>query len=147
MPKNAPNKDGAYAYLDAVVTKDNVFKVGAQLPNVPEHAVNLYAQYVIQDGPLKNVGFNGNLEYNGTKNATLYPEDVDFDGTPEPYSLFTTPSYTILDLGLSYRFRDWMARLNVNNVTDERYFPDACCLTRVTPGEPRSWRLAFSRSF
>ena len=41
----------------------------------------------------------------------------------------------------------WTARLNVNNLFDKRYFPDSCCVDRVTPGEPRNWRLSLSRRF
>ena len=53
----------------------------------------------------------------------------------------------LFDAGLSYAYRDWTIRLNVNNLFDKRYFPDSCCVDRVTPGEPRSWRLSLSRHF
>jgi iron complex outermembrane receptor protein len=38
-------------------------------------------------------------------------------------------------------------RASLNNVFDKRYYPDACCLDRVTPGAPRSWRVSLSHSF
>lgn len=38
-------------------------------------------------------------------------------------------------------------QLNLNNVFDKWYYPDACCITRATPGQPRNWRLTLSRSF
>jgi iron complex outermembrane receptor protein len=137
----------AYANLDAKVTRDNLFTVGAQLPNVPRNSLNLSGEYVVPDGPLANLGLNANLLYNDSKNATTYPEDIDGDGVPDQGSLFRLPSYALVDLGLSYRIGVWMLHASLNNVFDKRYYPDACCLDRVTPGAPRSWRLSASRTF
>jgi iron complex outermembrane receptor protein len=137
----------AYAYLDTEVTKDNLFKVGTPLANVPRHSVNLFGEYVIPQGPLANFGANMGVLYNSRKNATLFPEDLDFDGTVDDISLFELPGYTIVDAGLSYYTGPWQMRFNVNNLLDKRYFPDACCVDRVTPGEPRSWRLGVQRKF
>jgi len=53
----------------------------------------------------------------------------------------------LVDAGVSYRFGTWTARLNLNNVFDVRYCPDACCVDRVTPGEPRNWRLGLTKTF
>ena len=55
--------------------------------------------------------------------------------------------YTLVNGGLSYAFEGWRAQVNVNNIFDKRCYPDACCTTRVTPGEPRNWRLTLSRTF
>ncbi|WP_336967394.1 hypothetical protein [Sphingobium aromaticiconvertens] len=33
------------------------------------------------------------------------------------------------------------------NLLDERDFPDSCCADRITPGQPRNWRLSLSRHF
>lgn len=137
----------AYANLDAHVTRDNLFTVGAELPNVPRNSVNLFAEYVVPDGPLAGLGANANLQYNDSKNATTYPEDVDGDGVGDAASFFRLPAYAVVDAGLSYRFREWTLRASLNNVFDKRYYPDACCLDRVTPGAPRSWRVSLSHSF
>ncbi|WP_447761788.1 hypothetical protein [Sphingopyxis panaciterrae] len=56
-------------------------------------------------------------------------------------------NHVLVNGGLSYAFEGWEARLNVNNIFGKRYYPDACCVTRVTPGEPRNWRLRVSRRF
>lgn len=61
---------------------------------------------------------------------------------PEPL-----PGYSLVDLGVSYPVGAFKFNLNVNNVLDERFFPDACCVDRVTPGEPRNWQLGVSTSF
>lgn len=137
----------AYTWLDAEVTRDNVFVVGTALANVPKNNVNLHAEYVVPQGPLAQLGARISYLYNSRKNATLSPEDLDGDGEADPISLFTLPGYSIVDLGLSYPVGAFQFRLNVNNVFDKRFFPDACCVDRVTPGEPRNWQLSMSTSF
>ena len=146
-PTPAWTLSAAYAYLDAKVTKDHVFVVGAPLQNVPKNSLNLYAEYVVPSGPLAGLGASAAYQYNSRKNGNLYEEDVDGDGVVDPISLFTLPAYSLFDAGLSYRIGPWIARFNVNNLFDKRYFPDACCVDRVTPGEPRNWRLSLSRRF
>jgi iron complex outermembrane recepter protein len=133
----------AYAYLDAEVTKDNLFVIGAPLANVPKHSINLYSEYALT----QSLGASFGVLYNSRKNATLFPEDLDGDGEFDPISLFELPSYTIMDAGLSYLTGPWQMRLNVNNLLDKRYFPDACCVDRVTPGEPRNYRFSVQRKF
>lgn len=127
----------AYSYIKAEVTKDTVFPIGMPLANFPEHSLSLWGKYTLQQGPLARLGISAGVVYNSDKHFF------------EVYDsrLYTLPSYAIWDFGLSYPFGPWTAQLNVDNVTDERYFPDACCLDRVTPGEPRSWRLGLRRTF
>ena len=96
----------------------------------------------LSEGERTTVGSDGTGEVGAN-----VPEDVDGDGVPDPIAAFTLPSYALVDAGLSYRFGPWGVRLNVNNLFDKRYFPDACCVDRVTPGEPRNWRLSLTRSF
>jgi iron complex outermembrane receptor protein len=131
----------AYAYIRAKVTDDNVTPVGTPLQNVPRHNLGLFTQYVVPQGPLKNLGATFGVTYNSRRNGSL--SDFKADGSP----LLWLPSYALFDAGLSYRFEGWGLQLNVANLLDKRYFPDACCLDRVTPGQPRNWRLTLSRSF
>ncbi|MGV7121985.1 TonB-dependent siderophore receptor [Sphingopyxis sp. 550A] len=137
----------AYSYLDATITKDNLLPVGARLQNVPKHGLNIFGEYIVPSGPLANLGINAGFQYNSRKVGNNYPEDLDFDGNFDALSLFALPGYALFDAGLSYAYRDWTIRLNVNNLFDKRYFPDSCCVDRVTPGEPRSWRLSLSKRF
>lgn len=137
----------AYAHLNAKITKDNVMPVGQRLQNVPKDSLNLYGEYVVQTGPLANFGVNAAFQYNASKLGNNFPEDVTGDGVPDDIAYFTLPSYTLVDAGISWRYEDWTVRLNVNNIFDKRYFPDACCVDRVTPGEPRNWRLSLGRRF
>lgn len=131
----------AYAYIRGKVTKDNVIPVGTRLENFPTHNVGIFAQYVVPEGPLANLGGTFGVTYNSGRNGSLY--DLKADGSP----LIWLKPYTIFDAGLSYRLRGWGVQVNVANLFNKRYFPSAAGLDRVTPGEPRSWRLTLSRTF
>lgn len=135
QPVPALTFNAAYAYIDAKITSDTTIPVGTPTNNVPRHNLNLFGRYVVQSGPLKDLGFNLGYLYNSHK--SVY----------ESTGLLNLPGYSIFDAGLSYAFAGWGAQLTVGNLFNKRYFPDACCTDRVTPGQPRNWRLTFSRSF
>lgn len=124
----------AYAYIEAEVTEDTVQPIGTELMNVPRHAFNIYGAYTVQDGSLAGLGLYASLLFNSSKNG-WYAED------------YRLPGYTVVDIGASYAFEDFVARLHINNLFDERYFPDSCCLDRVTPGEPLNVRVSLERRF
>lgn len=133
-PSPAFEMTGAYAYIDAKITKDNVFPVGIPLANFPKHSLSLWGKYTVQEGALARLGISLGVVHNSDKHF--------YEG-----QVWTLPSYTLWDAGISYPIADWMFQLTVDNLTDERFFPDACCLERITPGEPRSWRLSARRTF
>lgn len=135
-PNEATEVALAYAHIKAEVTKDNFFPIGIPLANFPEHSLSLWGKYDVQTGPLTKLGLSLGLVYNSDRHFYEYGDRV-----------YTLPSYMLLDAGISYPFAGWTLQFNVDNLTNERFFPDACCLDRVTPGEPRSWRLGLRRSF
>ncbi|AUW58218.1 TonB-dependent siderophore receptor [Sphingobium sp. SCG-1] len=126
----------AYAYIRAKVLDDETIPAGTELQNIPRHNVSLYGRYVVPSGPLANLGANLGFVYNSSRNGAV-PDAV----------LYRLASYILVDAGLSYTIGDWSVQLNVNNLLGERYFPDSCCLDRITPGQPRNWRLSLSRHF
>lgn len=145
MPTPAWTAQLAYTLLDARITRDTSIPIGTQLSNVPRHNLYLYGKYVIQDGALRNLGFNASVLYNSSKNSSLYEADINGDGELEAAARL--PAYTVVDVGLSYELAGWQGRLELNNVFDRRYYPDANDFTRVTPGEPRNWRMSLSKRF
>ena len=134
-PSEAFQGSVAYAYIDAEITKDNTLPVGLPLQNFPKHSLNLWGKYTVQSGVFAKLGVSLGLLYNSDK--YFYESGV----------LYTLPDYVLVNAGLSYPFGEWQAQLNIDNLTDERFFPDACCLDRITPGEPRNWRLSLRRTF
>jgi len=60
----------------------------------------------------------------------------------------TLPSYTRVDAMMSYQVSDDLRlQLNIENLTDEEYFPTAHSTHQVTVGQPMNARLTVSGSF
>lgn len=144
-PNDAWSTTLAYAYIDAEVTQDNTIPAGTRLPSVPKHNIYMRGEYVVRQGALANLGLSLAVLYNSDRNSSLELADNNGDGVEEPAA--TLDAYTVVDAGLSYALHDWETRFALNNIFDERFYPDANGLTRVTPGEPRNWRLSLSRKF
>lgn len=133
--------DVAYAYIKASYVEDEVYPVGIPLPNIPKHSASIFASYVVPDGMLAGLGGNVGVAYTSRRHT--------YDAFPYPGQdpMMVLDDYTLVNAGLSYTIGTWQAQVNVNNIFNQRYIPDACCLSRVTPGEPRNWRLTLRRSF
>lgn len=135
-PASGATLNLAYAYIRAKVLDDETMPIGTELINIPRHNVGLYGRYVVPSGRLANLGANLGFTYNSSRNGAV-PDVV----------AYRLPSYVLIDAGLSYVIGDWGIQLTVNNLLNERYFPDSCCLDRITPGQPRNWRLSLNRHF
>ncbi len=141
QPAPGLSLDLAYTFVDAEVTKDNVFTVGSPLSNVPKHNIGAFASYEVQEGPLAGFGATLGVAYNSKRNGDIYSR------RPDGSVLMWLPAYTLVDAGLSYRGEGWGAQLTVANLLDKRYWPDTGGIDRVTPGNPRNWRLTLTREF
>lgn len=112
-------------------------KLGSGLSNFPETTASLLLNYQLT--PQFNLG--GNVTYQAKK----------FSGTPEsPEALnIAVPEYTVLDLFASYRIdRHTRVRLNVGNVTNEKYYLAAYRSGAfVYLGDARNARLTVSYDF
>jgi iron complex outermembrane receptor protein len=108
---------------------------------VPKHNIGAFASYEVQDGPLAGFGGALGVTYNSKRNGDIYST------RPDGSVLVWLPAYTLVDAGLFYRRDDWSAQLTVANLLDERYWPDTGGIDRVTPGNPRNWRLTLSKTF
>lgn len=145
-PVPGANLSFAYTYIDAEITKDNDIPVGTRLGNVPHHNLYVRGEYELQEGALKGLGASLALLWNSDKvgdTSSFY--DTDGDGTND--AGFTLPGYVIVDAGVSYRMADWRVAVQIDNLFDKHYYPEASYFTRVGIGEPRSWRLSLSRRF
>jgi iron complex outermembrane receptor protein len=136
----------AYTYLEAKVTEDNDIPVGTPLGNVPHHNLYVRGEYKVPAGPLAGLGASLAMLWNSYKTAaTDYVLDVDGDGDND--AAFRLPGYVVVDAGVSYETGPWRFALNLNNLFDKRYYPDASYYYRVNIGEPRNWRLSVAREF
>lgn len=97
----------AYTYNESEITKhtQDPSLVGNQLTTVPDHHLNLKAEYELQHGTT----ILASAEYVGDR----YANDRNTD---------TYAHYTIYDLGLQHNFSKTLsAKIGVHNITDEVY--------------------------
>ncbi|MGD1951889.1 MAG: TonB-dependent siderophore receptor [Leptolyngbyaceae cyanobacterium] len=114
-----------YAYNDARVTEDNSIPEGNRLRNAPQHALNLWTTYKIQQGDLQGLGFGLGFNYIDDR-----PGDLE--------NTFEIPSYFRTDAAVFYERDQFRASLNFRNLFDIDYFASARSAVRVDPGIPFS---------
>ncbi|WP_417763434.1 TonB-dependent receptor [Shewanella sp.] len=113
---------GGYTYLDATLEANgfNTDLNGNRFPNTAKNSFSLFTNYDITEQFNAGVGaYYMDKVYGNTAN-TLW-----------------IPSYWRYDFVSSYRFNDWVTvRLNVQNLTDKRYFDKAYAahFANIAPG-------------
>ncbi|MEM6434574.1 MAG: TonB-dependent receptor [Cyanobacteria bacterium P01_D01_bin.115] len=125
-----------YAYIDAEITEDEDGNQGNRLRNIPEHNVNLWTTYDIQDGPLEGLGFGLGVNYVSER----FGDNV---------NSFTADDYFLTNAAVSYKRDNWRAALNIRNLFDIDYI-EAAGSTRtsgIDPGEPFTIVGSFSIEF
>lgn len=120
----------AYAYNQANIVSDPVYPVGNVFQNAPRHSGSLWTVYEIQRGPLRGLSFGGGVR-------ALSYRFVD------PANDVALPGYGRLDAMASYAFgrirnneRPFKLSVNVQNVTDRRYFESGNTPSVIFPGSP-----------
>lgn len=122
-----------YAHLDAEITRATADgPAGRKLPAVPEEAVSLWNKVALGGGWSVGLG--------------LIHQSASFTSIGNTVQL---PSYTRTDGALYYAFADGKTRLalNVENLSDETYYPNAHNDNNITPGAPRNARLTLNTKF
>lgn len=126
----------AYTYMDARITADNVLPVGVRLAGAPEHSVNAWLKYTIQEGRFKGLGFGiGGHYYSAQPGNMSYTTQFDL------------PARGIVDAAVYYQRGAFSAQVNVNNVLDREYFLGAYDDLYVLPGEPLNVRATIGWKF
>ncbi|MEM8612956.1 MAG: TonB-dependent siderophore receptor [Cyanobacteria bacterium P01_H01_bin.105] len=97
-----------YAYTDADITKDNNGFEDNRLFGVPEHNVNLWSSYEIQQGDFEGLGFGIGFNY-------ISDRFGDNDNS------FVLEDYFLTNAAISYQRDNWRAALNFRNVFDVNY--------------------------
>lgn len=74
----------------------------------------------------------------GFGGVTIFSSATPMLNTPD----LTTPGYSVLDVAISYRINRISLNLNINNITDKRYYTGALRATeRYYVGAPRNMIL------
>ncbi|HTL69077.1 MAG TPA: TonB-dependent receptor plug domain-containing protein [Lacunisphaera sp.] len=126
--------------------------LGTRLRGVPDETWGVYAEYRFNEGSLSGFGANIGVDFRSDaagQNAAGYTTTRPLpNGTlvpNQPNALYD--GRTLANVGLSYRARNWTARLQVANVTDEKYIAAVLNTSSIMVGEPRSLRGSFTYSF
>ncbi len=99
----------AYAYTEAVVTKDNNDLQGQKLPNAPRHNGSVWTSYELQSGTLKGLGIGGGVFYVGERETTL------------PNTLHLA-DYVRADASVFYNWKNYRFAVNVKNLNDVKTY-------------------------
>lgn len=129
-----------YAYTDATIRemKSNDYmesetQKGKMLTGVPKNTFFAAANYLIQKGVFKNLGFVATASfmdkvYRNTDNTSEYP------------------SYWLVDMGVSYKLNNGVRlSANINNVFDKEYFNQSLG-SQMVPSMPRNFLLTMAYS-
>lgn len=104
------------AYTDAHLTEDapgvNGFK-GDELPNVPNWAASLNADYDFSLTSTVGAFVGGSVRYTGKRESGFVT------GSPATYRRPNLPDYTTVDLRAGVSYDRWTAELYIKNVGDE----------------------------
>lgn len=120
-----------YTFLDSEVVKSNTpAEVGSELTNTPEHSASLWTTYRVRRGLEVGAGAQYVDERLNSLSTRRY-----------------APDYLLFDAMASYDFNQrFTLRLNVNNLTDERYI-DRVGGGHFIPGAGRSVALTTAIDF
>lgn len=118
---------GAITFLDTEITESTSGQEGNAFYGAPDFQIAAYGRYDFTRLGAPGLGASLGVVHVG-------------DRAGDNDNSFTLPSYTRVDAGLSYTFRNVTARLSVSNLLDERIIlgsqnrPD-----NVLPGAPRTF--------
>jgi catecholate siderophore receptor len=123
---------GGYAWQDAFVTSaTTAAAAGAVVAQVPHHTFSLWNRYQV----LPKLGAAVGLTYRSDMFAAI-------DNT------VTLPGYVRADAAAFFTLTSRLQlQANVDNVLDRRYYVNADSNTNISPGAPRTVRLALTTRF
>jgi catecholate siderophore receptor len=123
---------GGYAHQDALVTSaTTAARAGAQVAQVPRHTFSLWNNYQL----LPRVGAGLGIIHRTDMFAAI-------DDT------VVLPGYTRADAAAFFTLSDrTRLQVNVENLFDRIYFVNADSNTNISPGSPRTVRVALSAGF
>ena len=115
-----------YSSLDGKTSK------GGEPREIPDHTLSLFATYEVSD----KFGWALGVTQQGESNI----------GNDKPGLVL--PEYTRVDLGAYYQLSDDLSvQMNLENLTDELYFPHSHSTHQASVGEPLNVRFSIRKTF
>jgi catecholate siderophore receptor len=122
--------NGGYAYQDASLQGNRDIK----LAQVPQNQFTLWNRFNVS----RSLGFGFGYIYQSEQYATIFT-------SPSTTQL---PSFGRFDAAVFYSFpNDVKLQMNIENICDVTYFPDAHNNNNISTGPPLNARLSISRKF
>ena len=126
------NVTGGYAYQDAFVSSATAAaRAGAQVGQVPHHTFSLWNNYQIHPRLAAGLGIVHRSDMFAAIDNTV-----------------TLPGYTRADAAAYIHLaRQVRLQANVENIFDKKYYINADSNTNISPGFPRTLRMALTTTF
>jgi iron complex outermembrane receptor protein len=159
--------EGSYAVNKNLTIIGNVSSysyrqpTGVRIRAVPDRIWAAFANYQFTEGPLANFGFSVGID----SKSDMVGESVTALTTTKPLTGVTASypgvapgfvpqqaSYkydgrTLVNLGLSYKAKEWTARVQVNNLLDKDFIAVGGSRTAIAVGNPREFRATFTYNY
>jgi len=120
----------AYSYNEAQIVADPVYPAGSIFQNAPRHSGSIWTVYQLQHGLLAGLSFGGGVQARSYRYV-------------DPSDDVILPGYGRVDAMASYVFgpshkeeKLFKISVNVQNLTDRRYFQSGNTPTVIFPGSP-----------
>ncbi|SDR35424.1 iron complex outermembrane recepter protein [Paraburkholderia fungorum] len=115
----------AYTYTSAYVASATDSSLGHTPAAVPRQMASAWLDYTLHAGPLSGLGFGGGVRYIGN---TYGAAD----------NSFKVSSYTLVDLGAHYDWRNWRFSVTASNLFDREYVAACASATQCFYGLRRT---------
>lgn len=116
---------GNVSYLDAEITRDNVFAIGNGLAGVPAWSGRLWTSYSVERGALTGLSIAGGVRVVGDR-------EVNLDNS------FRIAGYETFDASIRYALTPhWELSVNAENLADRFFIEGVQSESNLYPGTPR----------
>ena len=134
---------------------------GVRIRAVPDRIYALYGDYRFSEGGLAGFGVNAGLDYHSdtvgesvtglTTTKPLAGVTATYPGVAAGFvpqqASYKIQGRSLINLGFTYRAKDWTARLQVTNALDKNYVYAGGSRTAIVEGDPRNLRGSVTYKF
>jgi iron complex outermembrane receptor protein len=133
-----------YAYNDIRITKtSSVGEKGDWFSNAPHHISSTWLQYRFTQSRLTGLSLGAGVQY---QSNSIGQQGYANSGWG-PDIIVQLPQFFIVNTALSYQYKKVTVGVNLNNITNQKYFISAYGITGVAPGSPFNFRTNVSVNF
>ena len=159
--------EGSYSFSKNLTVIGNLSSysyrqpTGVRIRAVPDRIWALFADYRFTEGALNGFGVSVGVDSKSDmvgESVTALTTSKPLAGVTQTYpgvaagfvpqqASYKYDGRTLVNLGLSYRAKDWTVRFQVNNLFDKDYIAVGGSRTAIAVGNPREMRATFTYQF